>query len=398
MRLLLPLLLACGGAPAPKGGGPDSDAAPLDADADGVPAGDDCDDTDAAVAPGAAERCNGADDDCDGIIDEDAVDATPFYPDADGDGTGAAGAPAERACTPPAGTAASATDCDDADAAVGPGATERCNAADDDCDGVIDEDAADAAPFHPDADGDGHGDASAAPVWACAPPDGTAASSADCDDTDSRVSPDESERCNAQDDNCDGAVDEGFDSDGDGAATCAGDCDDADPAVFPGAAEACNTRDDDCNGVADDGGVCPCTVDYWPDPLHPYLYCTATTDWATADATCAAYGYRLVTFDSAAEGTWVEASVAAFPANYWWVGFTDAASEGSWGWTDGSPITYLNWSSGEPNNGHGWECVSSSEEDCAMIRWSGASWNDYPCACAWPSFVCEGDSEYRPQE
>ena len=76
---------------------------------------------------------------------------------------------------------------------------------------------------------------------------------------------------------------------------------------------------------------------------------------------------------------------------------TDAASEGSWGWADGSPVTYENWASGEPNNGHGHECIADSEEDCAMLKWSGAAWNDYPCGCDWPYAVCEGASEYRPQ-
>ncbi len=42
-----------------------------DADTDGYPASLDCDDTNAAVYPGAAEVCNGVDDDCDGLADED---------------------------------------------------------------------------------------------------------------------------------------------------------------------------------------------------------------------------------------------------------------------------------------------------------------------------------------
>lgn len=53
---------------------------PLDGDADGVLpgvcGGGDCDDDDAAVHPTARERCNGADDDCDGIADEDCGDTS----------------------------------------------------------------------------------------------------------------------------------------------------------------------------------------------------------------------------------------------------------------------------------------------------------------------------------
>lgn len=46
-----------------------------DADGDGHAAPADCDDHDARVHPGAAESCNGLDDDCDGVIDEAACGA-----------------------------------------------------------------------------------------------------------------------------------------------------------------------------------------------------------------------------------------------------------------------------------------------------------------------------------
>ncbi|MDP2316603.1 MAG: putative metal-binding motif-containing protein [Pseudomonadota bacterium] len=98
------------------------------------------------------------------------VDET-WYPDADGDGFGDA-AGAVLACAAPGGFLADATDCDDTQAAVNPAATEVCNATDDDCDGVVDEDdAADASTWYADADADGFGDA-AASVLACAAPGG----------------------------------------------------------------------------------------------------------------------------------------------------------------------------------------------------------------------------------
>ena len=101
----------------------------------------DCDDTNAGHSPDAVELCDGDDDDCDGAIDEDdAVDALTWYIDVDGDLFGDATV-AVSACAEPLGYVADATDCDDGDAATYPGASEACDADDDDCDGRTDNDA-----------------------------------------------------------------------------------------------------------------------------------------------------------------------------------------------------------------------------------------------------------------
>ena len=109
----------------------------------GVPG--DCDDTDDTVNPGTDEICDGQDNDCDALIDEeDAIDPFLWFEDVDGDGYGDSSV-YEIACTAPAGYVDVADDCDTLDPSQYPGADEYCNSEDDDCDGVTDEgDAVDA--------------------------------------------------------------------------------------------------------------------------------------------------------------------------------------------------------------------------------------------------------------
>ncbi|GDX81806.1 hypothetical protein LBMAG42_36170 [Deltaproteobacteria bacterium] len=255
----------------------DGSVAYADADGDGWAACEECDDAVAANFPGAVEYCDGADNDCDGTVDEaDAADALTWYADADSDLYGDA-ASVSVSCTAPLGSVADNTDCDDTNALVNPAATEVCNGVDDDCDGATDEDSAvDATDWYADSDGDGFGDA-AVISHACDAPVDYVSDATDCDDARNLTHPGATEYCNTEDDDCNGLVDDSAvdartyweDTDGDGygnafvaqdaCSTPAGyvrdddDCDDTDASVHPAAAETCNSIDDDCDGTADEG-------------------------------------------------------------------------------------------------------------------------------------------------
>jgi hypothetical protein len=177
-----------------------------DLDEDGYVESQDCDDGDPDAYPGGPEYCDGADNDCDGVVDEQALDTLSWYRDGDSDGYGDAEQGALE-CDRPSGYVADATDCDDSDPEVHPGAEEVWDGVDNDCDGDVDEEGG--APefdwFH-DADGDSYGDPFDA-VKAAEQPSGFVANDNDCDDANPDIHPGATELCNDTDDDCDMTTD-----------------------------------------------------------------------------------------------------------------------------------------------------------------------------------------------
>ncbi len=242
------------------------DACDLDVDGDGYDAtangGTDCNDTDAAINPGAAEVCSdGVDNDCDGQIDPStSTDAGTWYRDGDLDGYGE-GSMSIQSCTQPIGYVGDGTDCDDTRSDIYPGAPETCVDAEDlNCDGSI---------SYADFDGDGY------------------AACVDCDDNDATAYPYNPEVCDGVDNDCDGTVDEAGtsgestwyeDSDGDGYGNAAiasvscfassgqvadhTDCDDGNATTYPGATESCDGIDNDCDGISDESDAVDATTWY----------------------------------------------------------------------------------------------------------------------------------------
>nr|WP_225937205.1 putative metal-binding motif-containing protein [Myxococcus sp. RHSTA-1-4] len=258
-----------------------------DADQDGyvdvLSGGTDCQDSEPSMYPGATERCNDVDDNCNG--QPDAVELS-----------------LGQGCT-------NAQNC---------AGTFRCGS-----NGEVVCTIPNAIVATPDLDQDGHGDKNARPVEFCTdiPAGYTTNAADDCDDTRAGVRPGALERCNDLDDNCDGNLNEGFptpgsactdaatqcggqyacdtitgdavcqlmqppsswvldaDIDGYGSGTAiqscfspgtgyvtqAGDCNEGNPFTYPGAPELCDLEDNDCDTQPEAAAVCPNGAPAWSE-------------------------------------------------------------------------------------------------------------------------------------
>lgn len=93
--------------------------------------------------------------------------------------------------------------------------------------------------------------------------------------------------------------------------------------------------------------------------------------WSDAKAAAEAKGWHLATVTSADEDAFVSSLLPASPASrsHYWLGASDAATEGSWQWVTGEAWSYTHWWGGEPNN--------VGAEDYLAYDYRGSwAWND----------------------
>jgi hypothetical protein len=217
--------------------------------------------------------------------------------------------------------------------------------------------------------------------------------------------------CDGADEDCDGTVDEGLlatlyrDADGDGVGEpttsregCPGedgwalsdaDCDDACETCYPGSDEVCDSRDNDCDEEIDERGADgPCYCYEATHAGHDYLFCRGAYTRPEALEHCRDNGFELTSIESQDEHDWIwETAGDTGDPQDWWIGLEDRETEGTYVWSDGTPLgSYTNWNPGQPDNGG----EVSDNEDCAELNEPvGGRWNDLGCEMDYLSFICE---------
>lgn len=212
----------------------------------------DCKDNDPSIYPGAAEACDGKDNNCDGLVDNSPTCQGQDCTDSDGDGYGD---PASDSCSHPE------RDCDDTKPNRFPGNPEVCDGVDNDCNEPADDGLT--APPADMTQGVCSGQ-----VKVCSGSSGW--TEPDYNQIAGYEDPETTKLNDGLDNDCDGETDETqaecTDSDGDGYGDKNGnygtangcqynepDCKDDDDAIYPGADEVCDGKNNDCNTQTADG-------------------------------------------------------------------------------------------------------------------------------------------------
>ncbi|XP_026880092.2 macrophage mannose receptor 1 [Electrophorus electricus] len=124
-----------------------------------------------------------------------------------------------------------------------------------------------------------------------------------------------------------------------------------------------------------------------------YYNDTDIVDFFTAAMRCYAEKALLVSILDQDEQTYVVSMVGTGRVADAWIGMRQVGVVGGeYVWLDFSPVTYVHWAPGEPNNADG-------EEQCVQMKRYPGSWNDANCGRANAGYVCKklpGDHHTPP--
>lgn len=128
---------------------------------------------------------------------------------------------------------------------------------------------------------------------------------------------------------------------------------------------------------------------------HDY-YLLSNQTWTASEVEAMTLGGHLVTINDLAENTFVYSTFSHFGGvnRGLWIGLNDAALEGTYVWSSGAPVSYLNWGTSEPRN-------QGNGDNYVHIFWPSdpraSAWNDATNASSYNGIPINGVVEVDPR-
>jgi hypothetical protein len=128
---------------------------------------------------------------------------------------------------------------------------------------------------------------------------------------------------------------------------------------------------------------------------HTYYLLNSHT-WTESESEAILLGGHLATINDQAENDWIFNTFSTFGNidRALWIGLTDQSNEGTFSWASGEPVSFTNWSGGQPDDG-------GPGEDFVHLLWPGHSnqgaWNDFQDLDSVNGFVLNGVVEVVPE-
>ncbi|XP_023561199.1 macrophage mannose receptor 1 [Octodon degus] len=125
-------------------------------------------------------------------------------------------------------------------------------------------------------------------------------------------------------------------------------------------------------------------------PFHGHCYyieSSFTRNWGQASLECLRMSSSLVSIESAAESSFLSYLVEPLRSktNFWIGLFRNV--EGKWIWLNNSPLTFVNWNSGDP---------SAERSDCVVMAASSGAWTNIHCS-SYKGFICKRPKIIDPE-
>ena len=126
------------------------------------------------------------------------------------------------------------------------------------------------------------------------------------------------------------------------------------------------------------GSTCTssCPEEWEEDGEHCYYWNSQYLAWSPAEEFCNDRGGHLAAVTTHETTVFLlKLTKTKTTSEKFWIGGTDKATEGTWTWTDGSPMNYTNWAAGKPSETDKfWR-----QQDCLAVYFADGTWSDKVC-------------------